>query len=383
MHFARAAYALLSVAVTAAAFSCAATGTGVGASTTATSAGGGSTGGSSSATSGSTLAGGGGGLLFDAGDSDGDATVDLDGACGLITKQAKSTPVDLYILLDKSASMSGDKWNSAQTALISFVNDPASSGLVVALGFFPAPGSPTCDGTPYKTPTVPFGVLPPNAATIVAAMSAATPNGTSTPTYPALSGAINAAYAQADAHPGDTAAVLLVTDGVPQGPASLCGGVDPTSTAAIASIATNGRSLLGVKTFVVGLPGVVQGFADSIAAAGGTGSAILVADANSQTQFAAALAQVRGEALPCTFELPSEVSGGQIDTNHVNVVITPGGGTSAVLPQDPTCSGAGWKYDDPTTPTTIVLCPKSCSALQTDLAARADIQLGCKTEIVN
>ena len=112
----------------------------------------------------------------------------------------------------------------------------------------------------------------------------------------------------------------------------------------------------GVKTFVVGLPGVDVTFANTVAAAGGTTSAILVATGDVTLNFENALTQVRGETLPCTFAIPDMVANGTVDTNHVNVLYTPTGGPEGTLPQNPDCSGGvGWYYDNPAAPTEIVL----------------------------
>lgn len=363
------------------AFSCAASSTYTGGNGgQSTTSGSGSTTGSHSggAATGAGGQGTGGELIIDSGIAD--TAIDPDAACGLITKQATSTPLDLYIALDKSSTMAGFKWDSAKNGLTAFLNDAASAGIKVAINFFPLDNNPTCDQHAYEPPQVSFGVLPGNAQPVIDKVDATTPNGFSTPIYPALGGAILAARAQADKSPGDSPAVLLVTDGAPQGPSTSCGGVNPEDPAAIAAIAAAGLGI-GVKTFVIGLPGVDQTIANKIAAAGGTTSAIVVSTTNVQGEFEKALAKVRGEALPCTFEVPSEVSGGQVDYAHVNVLITPGGGAPAILAQDPSCAGAGWKYDNATTPPTIVFCPQTCSTIRADLTAKAQIMLGCQTVV--
>src|SRR5262249_41145545 len=153
-------------------------------------------------------------------------------------------------------------------------------------------------------------------------MNAQMPDGFSSPVYPALGGAILAGIEEAQNNPGDAAAVLLVTDGQPDGPSTSCGGVDPNDPAAIAMLAMAGANYNPpVKTFVVGLPGVNVSIANQIAAAGGTGSAILVTVTNIQVEFQNALAKVRGQALPCEYDIPAEVMGGQVDPQHVNVLV--------------------------------------------------------------
>lgn len=356
---------------------CAASGQGSSSSSSTTGTGGtGATGGSATTTT--TV--GSGGSLFDGGlpTDGGDAGLDPDAACGLVTVDAKATPADIYIAVDKSTSMFGTKWNGATAGLSAFVDDPAASGISVALNFFPLDNNPTCDQYAYKPPAVPYGLLPGNAAAIKGALTAAMPNGFSSPVYPALGGAILASIEDKSNNPGHTASVLLVTDGAPQGPSNLCGGVNPEDPAVIAMLAATGLSN-GVRTFVIGLPGVDQSFANQVAAAGGTGTVILVSNNNVQMEFQQALAKVRGDALPCEYDLPDEVSQGTVDFDHVNVEITPTGKATEILPQDATCADLGWKYDDPTNPKKIVFCANSCKAVKADPGGKVQILLGCKT----
>lgn len=323
--------------------------------------------------------GGTGAIAVDAGSD----AIDLDAGCGLIQKQAEATPLHLYVMMDKSSSMAGSKWDAAKAGLEAFVNDTASAGVHVGLGFFPRPadGTPLCDQTAYKTPKVAFGLLPQNAAAIVQGLAGESPDGLSTPTYPALGGAILAGIEIASNNPGHTAAVLLVTDGVPQGPAPSCGGVDPEDTQAIATLAQNGATFSPpVLTYVIGLPGVDQSFANAVAQAGGTTSAILVSTANVQAEFQQALAKVRGQALPCELEIPEEVKQGQVAYDKVNVLLTPGGKPTETVAQTTDCNTSpGWYYDDPQNPTKIILCPSVCDGIKSDFTAKVDILLGCQT----
>jgi hypothetical protein len=311
-------------------------------------------------------------------------TVQLDSGCGLISQKAKSTPLHLYIVMDKSSSMAGNKWDASKAGLEAFVNSADSQGIYVGLKFFPRqPDSiPACDQPAYAIPDTPFDVLPANAQPIIQALAAQAPNGLGTPTYPALGGGLLKGIEIAQNNPGHTSAVLLVTDGVPQGPAPLCGGVNPEDTQVIANLAGNGKNFNPpVLTYVIGLPGVDQSFANAVASAGGTDSAILVSSTNVQKEFADALAKVRGQALPCEYDLPDQV-GTEFDLDHVNVWITPGGGTAAAVPQVGDCSeGPGWYYapPSPAAPETIVLCPTVCDGVKSDFAASVDIVLGCPT----
>lgn len=327
---------------------------------------------------------GGGSIFGDGGPSGNDGGIDPDAACGVVREKGISTPLSLYIAFDKSSSMTtGMKWDFAKAGLGAFVTDPASSGTAVALNFFPLPDESTCDQFKYQIPVVPFGELPGNAPAIQNAIAMQTPNGFKTPIYPALGGAILACADTLKQKPNTACAVLLVTDGAPVGPAPLCGGVNPEDPAAIAALANTGLKQLKVSTFVIGLPGIPKTVADQIAVGGGTDAAILVGDVNVQQEFQNALAKVRGKALPCEYELPSKVSGGEIDTNLVNVLYTPSaGGNAATIPQNTDCvGGAGWYYDNPLMPAKIQLCPATCSTVRADYGAAIDILLGCQTEV--
>ncbi|WP_434043089.1 MULTISPECIES: vWA domain-containing protein [Sorangium] len=324
----------------------------------------------------------------------GDAPIDIppdpDAACGLVTEEAVVVPLNLYIMMDKSSSMVGDdpmvesKWDNAKAGLTAFVNSARFAGVRVALRFFPrdADGVPACDQNAYKAPLVPFGPLPGNAGAIVDAIEAETPDGLSTPIYPALGGALLQGIETAKNHPGEASAVLLVTDGKPQGPAAQCGGANPEDPAAIAALAAAGaRYRPPVRTFVIGLPGVDQSTANQIAAAGGTDAAVLVASTNIAREFERALAKVTGQALPCEVEVPAQVAGGQVAFNDVNVLFGLDGAPQDILPQSPGCDGPGWRYDDPSAPKALVLCPDTCSAARDASVAKIQILLGCETVI--
>jgi len=299
--------------------------------------------------SGESSAGGEGGLGLNQGGFGG---IDTDAACALFEEQAVRRQVNLYVMFDKSSSMAGSKWDSAEAGLGTFVSDQKSTGLNVALRFFPREPDavPACDQQGYKEPTVPFGLLPGNASAIKNAVAAEAPDGFSTPMYPALGGGILKGIELAQNNPGQSSAVLLVTDGQPEGPASSCSGVDPEDPQAIADLAAIGADYNPpVLTYVVGLPGVDQSTANLIAQSGGTDSAILVSSTNVEVEFREALGKVRGDVLPCVYEIPPQVFDGEVTIAHVNIVITPGdGGDSIVVPQNQSCAGGdGWRYDDP------------------------------------
>jgi hypothetical protein len=80
-----------------------------------------------------------------------------DAACAAQTQKAERLPLDMYVLLDSSASMTEltaqgqAKWDAVRAALTSFLKDPNSAGLGVGLQYFPLtrPGVPAeCAASP-------------------------------------------------------------------------------------------------------------------------------------------------------------------------------------------------------------------------------------------
>lgn len=319
--------------------------------------------------------------LFDPSTSSGG--LDPDAACAKFEHAAIAKPVNLYIMFDKSSSMAGSKWDAAIAGLEAFVTDPDVDNTNVALRFFPrdVDATPACDMKGYQQPTVPFGALPGNGDAIKAALAAESPDGFSTPMWPALGGGILKGIELAESHPDERSAVLLVTDGAPAGPADSCSGVDPEDPQEIANLAATGADYdPPVPTFVVGLPGVDQTTAEAIASAGGTGAPILVSATNVEAEFTQALAQVRGEAVPCAYEMPQEVLDGEIEIGQVNVQITPDGEEPYLVPQNPSCNGEGWHYDA-SPPTEILLCPATCDQVKSNFQGEILVLLGCQTYV--
>ena len=91
-----------------------------------------------------------------------------------------------------------------------------------------------------------------------------------------------------------------------------------------------------------------------------------------QMKFETALDTIRGQVVSCTF--PIQSSGlGQVDPTHVNVEVN---GTTIL--QDP---ANGWTYDNPATPTEIILHGSACATAKGTITAKVSIVLGCATEI--
>jgi hypothetical protein len=315
-----------------------------------------------------------------------------DGGCGSVTKQAGKIPVDIVLVVQTSFSMQFDnKWTTLSAALVNFVNDPASSDLDLGMQFFPL--RLLCEPSAYEALAVPVGPQPMAAPMIQAAIEARatlpTTEGSgmfgATPTVQVLEGII--AYLQANTQPGHKPVIVMATDGVPD---LSCidspDGAVPNSlanaeTIAAAAFAANPS----IPLFVIGVGSQLTPL-NQLAAAGGTTSATLIhvgADAGNQEQnFLNALNAIRAQTVPCNFSLPTGV---MIDTNDINVTYTTGSGdvTSEVyVGSAANCSQAattGWYFDNPTTPTQVILCGGACSIVQADPNATVNVVLGCPT----
>jgi hypothetical protein len=353
---------------------------------------------------------GGGGPVYDA------------PACATSNVKADQVPLDLYIMLDQSGSMSdsvsggGTKWSAVTSALDTFVTQPGLSGVAVGLQYFGVPpggggtcsvltcnvdadcgaaacgpcianlctgflsgGTDSCTASDYAMPSVEISPLPGVASQIQSSISMHSPT-TGTPTSAALQGAVDHAKSWATSHAGDAVAVIFATDGDP----SECD-TDLSHINAIASAAFTGTPK--VPTFVIGV-GPSLSALNGIAAAGGTTQAFLVdTGGNVNQQFLAAMNAIRHAALGCVYQIPVPSGGGTPDYNTVNVVFTPSGGPSRTFPyvmSQANCpaSGDGWYYDNPQHPTQIILCSATCTAVEADMMGEVDITLGCGTVIL-
>ena len=337
-----------------------------------------------------------GGASFLGGSSGGGLGAGGEAACAQATAEAQRIPLTIFVAVDQSGSMTTDgKWDDVKSAFTQFFQDPSAGSISIALRFWPDPydfSDPhpafACnDAADFncgpsvvaacEQPEVDVGLLsdPAHAQELIDAFAAHKPDG-STPTSAALDGATKwaAKYVYQHNH-AEQAIVLLVTDGEP----TTCN----TDPAVINSIAAKAHSGAGVLTFAVGLAGSNQATMDAIAQAGGTGQAFMIGNGAAAQELLGVLEQIRANAVACSYAMPSPPDPGDaIDLQQVDVGATPsGGGARKKFPQVTSAAacppGGGWYYDKPGQPTTINLCPASCTQVQSDSGARVDIFLGC------
>jgi hypothetical protein len=307
--------------------------------------------------------------------------------CGGVSLEAEAVGVDMYIMMDRSVSMAEQvgstgriRWDFVHEAVQKFVEAPGAANIGVGIQFFGQSGSRDdamdCDVSRYSTPAVPIGPASQVGPDVVAAVDATLPGGL-TPTFPALEGAVAYGKQWAKAHPGRATVVVLVTDGFP----TQC--QNPVSVSAIADVARQAaEESPPVRTYVIGL---AAGFnLDTIARSGGTQKAFLLDEGDITGSFVTTLSNISNNQLACEYEIPAPTDPNQkVDLNKVQIVYTPAVGDQEEIPRAnaltdcATSNSGGWYYDNPTSPSKILVCPCSCSRFG---AGKVDIRLGCEPQ---
>ena len=322
------------------------------------------------------------------GASSGGATDDDDaGACNGVSVEAEAVPVDVFVMMDRSASMgmpveggTKTRWQALHDAVQSFAQDAGAAEIRAGIGFFSLSGSgddaQDCNQDAYAEPSVPIGLVAEVGADLVSAMDEVAPGGF-TPTVPALQGAIGYARAWAAENPGRATQVVLVTDGFP----TQCDN-DPNQISLAARAGY--ESPEHIRTFVIGVGDVAKFNLDNYARAGGTRKAYLTDAGEVTTSFVEALNNITNRALACEYQLPPPPDGMKLDTAKVQVIYTPSSGGAEEVPSISSLAACaknangGWYYDDAEHPSKITVCPCTCTRLQ---AGRVDVRLGCKPRL--
>ncbi len=330
-----------------------------------------------------------------------------DSGCTGAAYEGESIPLDIYLMFDMSGSMSScidpprdestcpdpestaTRINAIREATAQFLEDPASAGISVGLGFFghlpitSAEESTSCDPADYAIPEVTMGLLPGHAETVVASLEAKSPTG-ETPTGAAIRGACDYSKRWQSKHTDHKVVQLFITDGNPEAPVNcdlLGGDCCPTLSDAVDAA---GECLAdGIETYVLGVGPFLDNL-DHVAEAGGTDAAYLVSsEEDAAQQVLAALNAIRRDAvIPCELTIPRAPSGQTLRYDQVNI-----------FHADPACRGSafgyvteasecgergGWYYDDPAAPATMKLCPVSCETVGIP-GSELLVTVGCDT----
>jgi hypothetical protein len=272
-----------------------------------------------------------------------------------------------------------------------------------------APALPTgdCNGRRFTRPVVPITILPSGEQALTHALTTRPPSDVATaPIGPSAQGALEALRAHQMSHPERKVALVLISDGLPQGcfdypaPGSPVPPVPPFPPAPDNTVdgiaqtlreASTGGS--PIPTYVIGILAPAEAAAagpqlDTLAVAGGTGKALVLgAPEDLARRLEETFNRIRG-ALPCEYGIPRPGAGG-IDPAGTNVSFTTGAGVREDVPRvaraeacDP--DRGGWYYDvEPSTgmPARIITCDATCKRLQSEPQGRVDLAFGCAKPI--
>jgi Mg-chelatase subunit ChlD len=301
--------------------------------------------------------------------------------CAAATAQVKPVPLDIALLVDTSYSMDFDlRWQYVKGGLLSFVSSQGQGSLGMSLQFFPLRDQ--CDIPAYATPALAMANVADMQADITTTLDARRMSG-GTPIVQALQGVGQYAAKWAKAHDDHRTVIVVATDGVPDDTCA-ASSLNPPN-----NLANAAKTAMALATGTPPLPVFVIGVGEeldalnTIADAGGTGSAVLIKDgASAQQELIDALKNIQKKSLGCEYVVPSDKNS-DIDFSTVNVDFTEGGKTTSFYYSGDAkgCAlkpDSAWYFDDPKNPTKVVLCPDTCAAVADAPTARIDIAYGCK-----
>jgi hypothetical protein len=310
-------------------------------------------------------------------------------ACGGVSHEAEYLPADVFIMLDRSVSMTYEwgntiRWEMLTDAIRQFVSSPEVAHIGIGIQFFSQSGlvddTMDCNVDNYATAAVEIGPAAEVGADVVAAIEDTPPAGL-TPTVPALEGAIQYVYERNRSGGKRPTVALLVTDGLP----TQC--PDDVVPADIEAVAAAGVALdPPVRTYVIGIE---AGFnLDGIARAGGTRGAYLIEEGAPAERFRDVMLNITDAQLSCEFDLPAAPDHPmvEVDPELVMMIYQPAHGEPEEIPKANSPSecahstAGGWYYDNPNQPTKIRVCPCTCNRLG---AGQLTLMVGCKPREVS
>ena len=342
----------------------------------------------------------GAGAANGAGGAPSSCSPNLGGSCVGAAYAGENLPLDIYVMFDQSCSMScpverggtgqccmggpNPRIAPVREAVSRFLQDPASNGIGVGIGYFGYmnAGNTSCDPSDYSGPAVPIGTLPGNAQAIINSVNSAQPTG-ETPTGAAIRGACTYANGWKAQNPSHVVVVLLVTDGVPETPSSnRCNPPASIQDATQAAQTCFGHNP-SLPVYVLGVGQALQNL-NSIAQSGGTNQAYLVDSGDVTAQVLQALNAIRQDAtIPCQLQIPVAAPGQPpVDLNKVNVSYCGPGQQPQVFyyVDNPAGCGtqSGWYYNPEKTQ--ILLCQNSCSTVSAP-GGTLSVSVGCQRQV--
>lgn len=297
--------------------------------------------------------------------------------CGRQNFDVLVKPIDILLVLDRSASMENDpsggdsspsKWEIVVPALqqaITATNTAVSWGIKV---FPEGDKKGACSAASFPT-NILVPIAANNAMKVNTAISITTDKGDGTPTGDAINKAVEYLASLQDNH---VKYLLLATDGDPSCPSG-----DAADTVALQAVTA--AAAAGYHTFVVGIASNASKIKalNQLAIAGlephldPDPTAPQFYLASTQADLVTTLKGITGAAATCLFPLSSAPP----NPDHVGVFV----GDKAIM-QD-TSNTSGWNYTDPDMKT-IELFGAACTQATTEAAGMVKVIFGCKNDPV-
>jgi len=271
----------------------------------------------------------------------------------------------LHLVVDESLAMvfPSDLWTPLGQALDAFVVSEQSSDLSVGAQFFQG----DCDPASHAEPELP--IMPAGEQQLLGGVMGERAHRPGAATGLALNGALDNARAWATSQQ-QRAALVLISGSVP----SSCVASGEGVTTAVAAASSGLAQSPAVPTYVLSLR--ASAGLESVAHAGGTGTAVVATDPAAQDSVLQALHQL-AERATCEYALPQ--SAAPYLPDQVNLQHTLNGQTTVFPRVDgaPSCSPlqGGFYYDDPQSPARIIACQQSCDRVKQ--GGEVEIILGC------
>ncbi len=335
----------------------------------------------------------------------------LNGFCGCSgvahERQLESSPLDIYLVLDRTGSMGTDcayvagssppissKACFATYALADYLVE-VSPAVDTSLAFNVMSLSNDCTGSSYDPPLIGKTSLPvaSDSALVQRISDEDFSGGFGTRIEGALRGIAN--YTANNQAAGREMVGVLITDG----DATQC----DTNNSNLAAIIADHLTNTGLRTFIIGMSGANEDNLEELAVAGGAdphddfcGDVATpchywnVGDASGDV-LANALQAISQQAvpLPCEIDVTGLTApeGEVLDYGRVNVTLTQGE-TVTTIPQVGNAGACpldqpAWYYDVPNAPTKIHLCENACDTVSTaGDGANLNVVAGCTNTIV-
>lgn len=317
-------------------------------------------------------------------------------ACASASSRGELQELALAFAFDVSGSMGkGDepyhnrelKWEPVVAATKAFFESDSVSRVRASLVFFPAEDD-RCDSETYADPDVALEEVPSSA--FAEAIDGVTPETEDdwrggTPTLAVMEATLQHVQELQAAGSSAKHAVVLITDGTPQGCSDEEDSVEAVSEAIIAARGD-------VPVYVIGVanpatpdepepPDNVTGL-HQLAEAGGTTSAFIIDTGDPTktiTDFGAVIESIRTAGLSCELSIPAPPAGQSFDKDKINVSLAIGEQMGASLVYSADCADeTAWRYDVPEAPTRIVLCADACETATTASDAALQVEFGCE-----